>query len=121
MSLLHTLFGRFQRFCAGLGGSRHTATALVNVESLENRTLLSRAGILTAGEVHQLLRRAAAASGHNDAIIAIVDREGDILGVRVEGACRRSSPATPSAWCLPSMAPWPWPAPAPSSPTTPRR
>jgi uncharacterized protein GlcG (DUF336 family) len=39
---------------------------------------------LTAADVEQLLERAAAASSSNDAIIAIVDRNGRILGVRVE-------------------------------------
>ncbi len=39
---------------------------------------------LTADEVDALLRRASAASASNDAIIAIVDRNGRILGVRVE-------------------------------------
>lgn len=40
---------------------------------------------LTAAEVDALLQRASAASGSNDAIIAILDRNGRILGVRVEG------------------------------------
>jgi uncharacterized protein GlcG (DUF336 family) len=40
--------------------------------------------ILTADDVQKLLQRAAAASASNDAIIAIVDRGGRILGVRVE-------------------------------------
>lgn len=40
--------------------------------------------ILTAADVQQLLQRAAAASASNDAIIAIVDRGGRILGVREE-------------------------------------
>jgi uncharacterized protein GlcG (DUF336 family) len=40
---------------------------------------------LTAAEVDALLRRAAAASSSSDAIIAVVDRNGRILGVRVEG------------------------------------
>jgi len=39
---------------------------------------------LSADEVEQLLLRATAASATNDAIIAIVDRNGRILGVRVE-------------------------------------
>jgi uncharacterized protein GlcG (DUF336 family) len=52
---------------------------------LESRNLPSGSPIaLTAPEVQQLLRRAAAASAHTDAIIAIVDRQGNILGVRVE-------------------------------------
>ncbi|MFN4258778.1 MAG: hypothetical protein ACK4RK_05740 [Gemmataceae bacterium] len=41
--------------------------------------------VLEATEVEQLLARAAAASASNDAIIAIVDRGGNVLGVRVEG------------------------------------
>ena len=41
--------------------------------------------ILTAGQVNQLLDRASAATASNDAIIAIVDRGGRLLGVRVEG------------------------------------
>jgi len=40
---------------------------------------------LTAGDVQQLLARAAAATASTDAIIAIVDRNGRILGVHVEG------------------------------------
>ncbi len=39
---------------------------------------------LLASEVDTLLRRASAASASNDAIIAILDRNGRILGVRVE-------------------------------------
>jgi uncharacterized protein GlcG (DUF336 family) len=39
---------------------------------------------LSASEVQQLLQRAAGASASNDAIIAIVDRGGRVLGVRVE-------------------------------------
>jgi uncharacterized protein GlcG (DUF336 family) len=41
-------------------------------------------GELTACEVEILLKRAAAASATNDAIIAVVDRGGRVLGVRVE-------------------------------------
>jgi len=40
---------------------------------------------LTEAEVEKLLERAAAVSSSEDAIIAIVDRNGRILGVRVEG------------------------------------
>ncbi len=40
--------------------------------------------ILLAQEVNVLLERAAAASDRNDAIIVVVDRNGTILGVRVE-------------------------------------
>ncbi len=40
---------------------------------------------LTTAEVNQLLQRAAAATASDNAIVAIVDRGGRILGVRVEG------------------------------------
>ncbi len=40
---------------------------------------------LNAGEVSTLLDRASAATASNDGIIAIVDRNGTIMGVRVEG------------------------------------
>ncbi len=41
--------------------------------------------ILTPGEVNVLLQRAAAATASDDGIVAIVDRGGRVLGVRVEG------------------------------------
>ena len=45
----------------------------------------SNAGdLLTTSDVQSLLQRAAAAVNRNDAIIAVVDRNGTILGVRVE-------------------------------------
>jgi uncharacterized protein GlcG (DUF336 family) len=40
---------------------------------------------LTKGQVKQLIQRAAAATSSDDAIVAVVDRMGNILGVRVEG------------------------------------
>ena len=40
--------------------------------------------VLTTQDVSALLQRAAAAAGVNNAIIAVVDRNGTILGVRVE-------------------------------------
>ncbi len=52
-------------------------------ESLEHRSMLA-AGQLTAAEVTALLDRASAATPSQDAIIAIVDRSGQILGVRTE-------------------------------------
>jgi uncharacterized protein GlcG (DUF336 family) len=45
---------------------------------------------LGQADTNQLLRRAAAASSSNDAIIAIVDRNGIILGVRVESGINSS-------------------------------
>jgi uncharacterized protein GlcG (DUF336 family) len=40
---------------------------------------------ITSAEVGQLLQRAAAATASDDAIVAVVDRGGRVLGVRVEG------------------------------------
>src|SRR5262245_15924870 len=66
------------------------------IERLENRRLTALIAsqlplatlpplALTTAQVDALLKRAAAATGSNDAIIAIVDRNGTLLGVRVEG------------------------------------
>lgn len=71
---------------------RRASDRMPTVAALESRTLLSagrlRAAaaepVLTAAEVATLLDRAAAASSSSDAIIAIVDRGGKILGVRAE-------------------------------------
>ena len=40
---------------------------------------------LAGGEVNALLKRAAAATSSDDGIVAVVDRQGRILGIRVEG------------------------------------
>lgn len=50
-----------------------------------NNSLGQPQEVLTAAEVDALLKRATAASASNDAIIAILDRNGRVLGVRVEG------------------------------------
>src|SRR3954447_24219551 len=80
---------------------RRDEGAGLGIEPLESRVLLASSAVrgalarrlaraaagnqtLTAAEVGQLLRRAAAASASNDAIIAVVDRGGNVLGVRVE-------------------------------------
>lgn len=47
---------------------------------------------ITEGEVKQLLARGAAASSSQDAIIAIVDRAGNILGVRMEAGVLAAIP-----------------------------
>jgi uncharacterized protein GlcG (DUF336 family) len=52
---------------------------------------------ITAGEVDTLLRRAAAASASSDAIIAVVDRNGRILGVRVESGVSGAITGDPAA------------------------
>ncbi|HEY2253205.1 MAG TPA: matrixin family metalloprotease, partial [Planctomycetaceae bacterium] len=49
---------------------------------------------LTSDDVKQLLQRAAASSATQDAIIAVVDRNGRILGVRVEAGVLAKSPDT---------------------------
>lgn len=56
------------------------------VELLEPRELLAAVTQLTSAEVTKLLDRASMATSSNDAIIAVVDRGGHILGVRVEQA-----------------------------------
>jgi uncharacterized protein GlcG (DUF336 family) len=55
----------------------------LTAESLEQRRMFA-GGQLTAAEVTALLDRASAATPSQDAIIAIVDRSGQILGVRTE-------------------------------------
>ena len=66
-------------------GSRTLGTGLSNspIECLESRQLLAVTQI-TSAEVELLLNRAAVATSSEDAIIAVVDRGGRILGVRVE-------------------------------------
>ena len=51
---------------------------------------------LTTAEVGALLSRAAAATASDNAIIAVVDRNGTILGVRVEGGVDPTLLATPA-------------------------
>lgn len=62
---------------------RPAASVPLSVQELEPRDV-PNGTTLTALEVHRLLRRAVAASASRDAIIAIVDRGGNLLGVRVE-------------------------------------
>src|SRR5260370_6278198 len=71
---------------------------------------------LTTGQVKQLIQRAAAATSSDDAIVAVVDRMGNILGVRVEGNVSSESPAIPPCSIFPSMGQWPRRVPPPSSP-----
>src|SRR5439155_26382232 len=54
------------------------------VERLESRQLPAVVVQLTSVEVAKLLERASEATTSEDAIIAVVDRGGHILGVRVE-------------------------------------
>jgi uncharacterized protein GlcG (DUF336 family) len=55
----------------------------LSAETLEQRSMMT-AGQLTAAEVGALLDRAAAATPSTSAIFAVVDRTGQILGVRTE-------------------------------------
>jgi len=67
------------------------------IERLECRNML--ATVISPTDVNLLLERAAAASSVNNAIIAVVDRDGDILGVKVESGVSVSlegQPNTPS-------------------------
>src|ERR1700676_664068 len=67
-------------------------------ESLEKRQMLS-ANVITPSDVNLLVERAAAASSRNDSIIAVVDRVGDILGVKVESGVSvtlQGQPNTPA-------------------------
>lgn len=93
------LFGRMVAWAGrqgGAGGHRHGECARPRrrsraaaeglghgVEPLEPR-LVHAAQQLTAAEVGMLLDRASAATPRTDAIIAVVDRTGQILGVRTE-------------------------------------
>ena len=81
--------------------SRRPKHKKLGFESLEPRALLSLPPaapdpnvVATPAEVDQLLRRAVAASRRTDAIIAVVDRNGTILGVQVESGVPISDQAT---------------------------
>jgi uncharacterized protein GlcG (DUF336 family) len=69
-------------------GSSVSRTRRLEIETLDDRRMMAIVpdSTLTASEVNQLLQRAAAASKSEDAIIAVVDRGGRILGVRTEQA-----------------------------------
>jgi uncharacterized protein GlcG (DUF336 family) len=51
---------------------------------------------MSVGDVKAFLNRAAAATPSDDAIVAIVDRDGNILGVRVEGNVAANIKAAPA-------------------------
>ncbi|MFM9962979.1 MAG: hypothetical protein ACKV2Q_17360 [Planctomycetaceae bacterium] len=63
---------------------RRRTRSTQQVELLEPRELLAAVNQLTSAEVTKLLDRASMATSSEDAIIAVVDRGGHILGVRVE-------------------------------------
>lgn len=58
--------------------------------TLNQAELMGAQNLLTESDVKTLLRRASQASPSNDAIIAVVDRTGRILGVRVEAGVASS-------------------------------
>jgi hypothetical protein len=117
---------------------RNTGTSRLAVEHLEVRTLMhsaklaasdpvggpavdaaTQANQLTPVEVNMLLERATAADPYNDAIIAVVDRSGRVLGVRVEnGVSPDITEIMPAPWSSPLTEPSPRPEPEPSSPAT---
>jgi len=74
----------------GPGSRRRGLLAGSGVEGLEARTLLAASASapaqLTRADVQTLLGRAAAATASDNAIVAVVDRQGRPLGVRVEGS-----------------------------------
>jgi uncharacterized protein GlcG (DUF336 family) len=69
---------------SGWTDNQVAAALISSTEFAPGGSAASNAPVLTAGEVQALLQRAASASSRNDAIIAIVDRDGRVLGVRVE-------------------------------------
>ena len=69
--------------------TRQAGRPCAAVETLERRTLMAVAQ-LSQAEVGALLDRASAATPSTDAIIAVVDRTGKILGVRVEAGVATS-------------------------------
>ncbi|HEV2973167.1 MAG TPA: hypothetical protein VGY55_24585 [Pirellulales bacterium] len=71
----------------------------LSIERLEPRLALNAQPVITPSDVNSLLQRAAAAASRNDAIIAVVDRNGSILGVKVESGVSVSlqgQPVTPA-------------------------
>ena len=77
--------------------TRKIAKKSLRVEALEPRLALSVSYLgdpaLLPGQVQTLLQRASAAANTQSAIIAVVGRDGDILGVRVESGVTFSSTA----------------------------
>lgn len=69
-------------------------TRRLGFEQLEQRLVLDNSLTLYAAEVKDLLSNAVAASARTDAIIAVVDRGGHILGVRTEQGVQFADVAT---------------------------
>jgi uncharacterized protein GlcG (DUF336 family) len=101
--LVQSFYGRFLGRAADAGGlaaytaflrqggrDEYVISALVGSDEYyfglnPPSATFSSAETLSADEVGTLLQRAAAATGSDDGIVAVVDRGGRILGVRVEG------------------------------------
>jgi uncharacterized protein GlcG (DUF336 family) len=83
-------FTHFER-SSGMKNSRAKKMAgrSLAFEALEPRQLMAS---ITPADVQLLLARGAAASVRQDAIIAVVDRRGEILGVRTEGGVLQNIP-----------------------------
>ena len=92
---------------SGLSSSSKRFEFRPGIERLEDRTApafiasqLPLAALppltLTTGQVQTLLQRAAGATGSEDGIIAVVDRNGSILGVKVEGQVSTAITADPN-------------------------
>jgi uncharacterized protein GlcG (DUF336 family) len=79
-----------------LQGMRDEAFVAGMLSSDEFAPGASAAPILLTDDVDALLHRAAAASPRNDAIIAIVDRGGNVLGVRVEAGVSSAITGNPA-------------------------
>ncbi|QDU19419.1 heme-binding protein [Urbifossiella limnaea] len=77
-----------------LGGAR-LGEAVVPFDPIRTPLVDAAQQTLAGNEVDALLARAAAASASSDAIIAVVDRNGRILGVRVEGRVAAEVTTTP--------------------------
>ncbi len=67
------------------GTPRRDFAAGLGTEGLEPRTLMAAPAQLTPTDVQTLLDRAAGATAADNAIVAVVDRQGRPLGIRVEG------------------------------------
>lgn len=76
------------------GTTNTTISATSTAHSSESLAALMADPQLTTTEVEQLLDRASAATPSEDAIIVIVDRQGNILGVRTETAVPTADLAT---------------------------
>jgi uncharacterized protein GlcG (DUF336 family) len=70
---------------AAIRATAPASAAVPQLAKLQSAMAISASGpVITTDDVGKLLDRASAATPRKDAIIAVVDREGNILGVRVE-------------------------------------